>query len=345
MIGGLASDVTLSQTVATTAGEHYTVDFWLANDTAAGSGDTPSSNDFGAAWNGTALMPTIVNAGQSNGYTEYQFDVTATGNQSTLEFSALNTGGHWDIDDVSVRAGAPNAVQIMSDATAPVDGVNAGDTLMVLANSQNPQGTVTATAGNGTVEWQFQATNAQLDQLMGQTQNFTLHDQNNANASQTVSVSVGGPGNDQFTFDTHTGADTMLNFSTTTNAQGQYVGDHIDITAFNNITTTADVLANLSADSHGVTPASRSIPTTASSSRVSAFRRSRPMRRRFLPFTTLLRAADTGATAGYLPCCRHSTRGILNCSTSFSTPSMFWWPPPKWLFGSGSGSVSTPSSR
>jgi hypothetical protein len=47
------------------------------------------------------------------------------------------------------------------------------------------------------------------------------------------------------------GADAMLNFSTITNAQGHYAGDTIDISAFSNITSTADVLAHLSADSHG----------------------------------------------------------------------------------------------
>ena len=199
--------MTLSQTVATTAGEHYTVDFWVMQDQPPIGGD-----DFSASWNGTTLT-SLVDVGQQSGYTEYQFDVTgaAGSDSSTLKFSA-NNEGYWDIDDVSVLKGAPNTVQQMSDATTAVSGVNATDTLVVSPNGQNSLGTVTATAGNGSVEWQFQATNAQLDHLMGLTQSYSVADQNNANVSQTVSVSVGGNGNDQFVFHQGVGADAMVNF-------------------------------------------------------------------------------------------------------------------------------------
>jgi Ca2+-binding RTX toxin-like protein len=85
---------------------------------------------------------------------------------------------------------------------------------------------------------------------MGMTQSYTVADQN-ANVSQTVAVSVGGAGNDQFTFGAGVGADTMLNFSTITNAQGHYAGDTVELNNFTAITSVSDVLAHLSADSHG----------------------------------------------------------------------------------------------
>ena len=94
LFGGIGGDVTLSQSVATNANEHYTVDFWLMNDTAASPGKHGfGGNDFSASWNGVALMPTIVNADKSSGYTEYQFDVTGAAGHSTLEFSARNDDG------------------------------------------------------------------------------------------------------------------------------------------------------------------------------------------------------------------------------------------------------------
>jgi hypothetical protein len=141
----------------------------------------------------------------------------------------------------------------MSDTTTSVSGVSAGDTLVFSPASSNHVAgpTITATAGSGTMEWQFQASNAQLDHLMGMTQSYTVADQNNANVSQTVSVSVAGAGNDQFVFTAGVGADTMLNFTTITNAQGHYAGDTIELNNFSGVSGVSDVLAHLSADSHG----------------------------------------------------------------------------------------------
>jgi len=173
----------------------------------------------------------------------------AGSDSSTLKFSASNEG-YWDIDDVSVLHGAPNTIQQMSDATTAVSGVNAADTLTVTPPA-NAIGSVTATAGNGTVGWQFEATNAQLDHLMGMTQSFTVADQNNPAVSQAVAVSVGGNGNDQFVFHAGVGADTMVNFSTLATAQGAYAGDTIELANFTGIASPSDVLAHLSADSHG----------------------------------------------------------------------------------------------
>ena len=245
LVGSQGEEMTLSQTVATTAGEHYTVDFWVMQDQPPIGGD-----DFSASWNGTTLT-SLVDVGQQSGYTEYQFDMTgaAGSGSSTLEFSANNIG-YWDIDDVSVLKGAPTAVQEMSDATAKVTGVSATDTLTVTPPA-NAIGSVNATAGNGTVGWQFEATNAQLDHLMGLTQSFTVTDSHNAAVSQTLAVSVGGNGNDQFVFHAGVGADTMVNFSMLTTAQGAYAGDTIELANFTGITSPSDVLTHLAADSHG----------------------------------------------------------------------------------------------
>ena len=155
LFGGELDDGTLSQTVATTDGEHYTVDFWVMQDRPLNN----IGNVFSASWNGTTLM-SLVDVGQQSSYTEYQFDVTGAAGSvsSTLEFSGASGDGYWVVDDVSVLHGAPNTIQQISDETMAVSGVTATDTLTVTPKTQNDLGTVTATAGNGTVEWQFAAT-------------------------------------------------------------------------------------------------------------------------------------------------------------------------------------------
>jgi VCBS repeat-containing protein len=252
LFGGTGGDVTLSQSVATNANEHYTVDFWVMNDTAASPGKHGlGGNDFSASWNGVALMPTIVNADKSSGYTEYQFDVTGAADHSTLEFSARNNDGYWNLDDVSVREGAPDTVNQLTDETTSVSGVHAGDALTVTPADSNSLGMVTAAAGTGTVEWQFAASNALLDHLIGLTQTYTVSDASHPAVAQTVAVSIGGLGHDQFVFHPGVGADTMVNFSTVSNSQGNYVGDTIELDKFSNIHSISDVLQKLSTDAHG----------------------------------------------------------------------------------------------
>ena len=92
-LGSVGSDGTLSQTLQTTAGQQYTLSFWLANN---GSGP----NDFTAKWNGASVLA-LTNAPSQN-YTQYTFTVTATGSTSTLEFDARQDPAHWDLDNISV---------------------------------------------------------------------------------------------------------------------------------------------------------------------------------------------------------------------------------------------------
>ena len=94
-IGSMGSDGTLSQTLQTTAGQQYTLSFWVANQ---GSGP----NDFAVKWNGTTLA-SGVNA-SATGYTQVTFTVTATGPTSTLEFDARQDPSHWSLDNISVTA-------------------------------------------------------------------------------------------------------------------------------------------------------------------------------------------------------------------------------------------------
>ena len=99
-MGSIGADGTLSQTIATTAGQTYTLSFWLQNEGSTG-------NDFKAIWNGQTLL-SLTNAAQF-GYTEYTDTVTATGSTTTLEFSAANAPSQWDLDNISLTSGTSPA--------------------------------------------------------------------------------------------------------------------------------------------------------------------------------------------------------------------------------------------
>ena len=99
-IGAVGSDATLSEAIQTTAGQHYTLTFWLAN-----SGGGP--NDFAVKWNGATLLSLVNASGQ--GYTQYTYDVVGTAGTSQLLFSARQDPSHWNLDAISV---VPTGVQM-----------------------------------------------------------------------------------------------------------------------------------------------------------------------------------------------------------------------------------------
>ena len=127
-LGSVGSDGTLSQTLQTTAGQQYTLSFWLAN-------NSSSSDDFTAKWNGATVL--ALTSTPAQGYTEYTFTVTATGGTSTLEFDARQDPSHWSLDNISVTpvgtvapAVGTVAPTISSIAESPSSGVlNAGKTV------------------------------------------------------------------------------------------------------------------------------------------------------------------------------------------------------------------------
>ena len=114
-MGSVGSDGTLSQTIATTASQTYTLSFWLQN-------EASGTNDFKAIWNGQTLL-SLTNAAQS-GYTQYTYTVTATGGTTTLEFSAANGPSQWDLDNISLTANGtsttppPPAAPVISSGVA-----------------------------------------------------------------------------------------------------------------------------------------------------------------------------------------------------------------------------------
>jgi hypothetical protein len=213
----VGSDATLSQAIQTTAGQHYTLTFWLAN-------GSSGSNDFTVKWNGASLL-SLVNA-PAQGYTQYTYDIVATGASSTLEFDARQDPSHWSLDAISVApvgtgstappAGptAPPAaptIASLSPNTGVVGGHTTNDNTPTLTGTAVANSTVkvfdgttqvgTATA-NGTGQW-----TATTQALSDATHNLTATD---TNASGTSAPSTAFA----VTVDTHApGAPTMAAYS------------------------------------------------------------------------------------------------------------------------------------
>jgi PEP-CTERM motif len=119
-LGALGSDSTLSQTIATTAGQTYTFSWFLGSD-----GSTPS--DFSAFWNGSTIL-SLVDAPATPGYTRgtstasyafYSFTEVATSASTVIQFNSRNDQNYWAFDDVSVSlAAVPEPSSLVLSAIA-----------------------------------------------------------------------------------------------------------------------------------------------------------------------------------------------------------------------------------
>jgi hypothetical protein len=103
----------ISQTLATTAGVSYTLDFWLSH----------PFTDTGTEWQvsvGGTTLTDVVNAGISY-YTEYTFTFTATSSATVLQFGFMaTTASYFYLDDVSVTVASTNPHVV---STSPGGGI------------------------------------------------------------------------------------------------------------------------------------------------------------------------------------------------------------------------------
>ena len=106
-LGAAGSDSSLSQTIATTAGQTYTFSWFLGSD-----GSTPS--DFSAFWNGSTIL-SLVDAPATPGYSHgtstasyafYSFTEVATSASTVIQFNSRNDQNFWALDDISVSTPA-----------------------------------------------------------------------------------------------------------------------------------------------------------------------------------------------------------------------------------------------
>ena len=85
---------TLSQTLATVAGQNYLISFWLDNPVSG------SVQQFLVNWSGTTLYD--VTNPPAFAWTNLQFIVTASGTNAILQFGAENDPSYFGLDDISV---------------------------------------------------------------------------------------------------------------------------------------------------------------------------------------------------------------------------------------------------
>jgi hypothetical protein len=106
LLGPWTVSGSLTQTLVTTAGQSYNLQFYLANDFAPPVG---SVNNFAVSWGGVALSGSGTSALPINNadpfaYTEYNFTVVAPAGFSTdLQFATQNDEGYFYLDNVSVN--------------------------------------------------------------------------------------------------------------------------------------------------------------------------------------------------------------------------------------------------
>jgi hypothetical protein len=112
-LGAIGSDLSLSQTFATTPGQSYTFSFYLGSD-----GETP--NQLTARWNGSVILSRtdepetpghdLVHGPATAAYVVYSFTEVATGPTTTIEFDAHNHRGWWALDDIAVTLPEPSSL-------------------------------------------------------------------------------------------------------------------------------------------------------------------------------------------------------------------------------------------
>ena len=193
----LSSSGTIAQNVATTAGQHYTVSFFVTGDPES------TSNSLNVTWDGVTIL--ALSDGQSGGFTRYSFDVIGNASQSftTLQFSYTDDGTGLFLDQVAVNPVTGPATESTSGTISFAD-IETGDTH---TESFTPLdvgylGTFSLdpdseSGGSGTVGWHFTVDNADIQFLgegdsVDQTYAVLVTDNHGDSATQFVTVTING---------------------------------------------------------------------------------------------------------------------------------------------------------
>jgi T1SS-143 domain-containing protein len=178
---------TLSQPITTTAGELYTVSFWVE----ASSGN---NGTFSASWNGTTLL-SLSGSQIPTTFTQETFTVMGTGGSVPLAFSMKDTvsNQHVFLDDVSVTPVATAVTALIASGSGPsnvtdVDG--AASTGIAITGTGGVAGTWFYTTNGGTNWTAFPSvstTNALL--LAANSSTEVRFVPTNANAAGTATLS------------------------------------------------------------------------------------------------------------------------------------------------------------
>ncbi len=192
----LSSSGSVEQDVATTAGQHYTLSFYVAGDAES------TDSSFVAYWDGAQILNL---ANVAPGFTHYTFDVTGDLLDATTQFfvdySTDGIGLYLDSLDVSP---VPGPATESATGSISFSDVETADTHTA---SFNPQSTgyvgvfsldpVTESSGNGSVAWHFSVDNADVQflsegQSLTQVYTVSIMDDHGATALQDITVTING---------------------------------------------------------------------------------------------------------------------------------------------------------
>ena len=192
----LASSGSLEQDIATVAGQHYSLSFYLAGDPGGGS------QSFAASFGGATLV-SAVDSEIAFGFTKYTFDVVGDGltDQFLINYTAGISGMHFDQFSL---APTPGPAVETSDGSVSFTDSDPGDThtASFTPHDSNYFGTfsldpVTESGGSGSVAWHFSVDNAEI-QFLAQGQSITqiytvaVTDHAGATTYQDISVTLNG---------------------------------------------------------------------------------------------------------------------------------------------------------
>jgi hypothetical protein len=204
---------------------------------------------FGSHTNDTFATSTSLNAGvttltvtDETQHTSESVNLAGDFTGATWNVTADGNGGA-DVADppatTVASADAGGSLTITDGAAAPATAIQVDPNTPVVAAVTDVDGTVS----------EFMLGNDQINLAPGQTatdthNNVTAPDPAHPGATvNTVSVTVGGPGNDNFVFAPGIGADTITNF----NPQA----DTIELNHFANVQNTQQLAAAITTDAHG----------------------------------------------------------------------------------------------
>jgi VCBS repeat-containing protein len=187
----------VSQVIATTPGQHYTLGFSV-------TGDPESSSNFlSVNWDGTTIL--AVSDGQSGGFTHYSFDVVgdASASSTVLGFTYNDDGTGLHLDNVTLNPATAVGAETAAGTIAFVD-VETQDTHTASFTPQDSGyfGTfsldpVTEASGSGSVGWHFTVDNSAIQSLalgqsVVQTYTVAVTDDHGVSTFQDVTVSING---------------------------------------------------------------------------------------------------------------------------------------------------------
>ncbi|WP_375413869.1 beta strand repeat-containing protein [uncultured Bradyrhizobium sp.] len=186
----------LEQDVATTAGQHYSVSFYVAGDPDA------STDSLTVYWDGAQIL---AQTDVALGFTKYTFDLVGDASDPTTQlfFDFSGDGAGLLVDQISISPTPGPATETTNGAIAFSD-VETADTHSA---AFTPQGAgyvgtftldpVSESGGNGSVAWHYSVNNADI-QFLAQGQTLTqiytvsVTDSHGVSTMQDVAIAISG---------------------------------------------------------------------------------------------------------------------------------------------------------